>query len=37
MWRDLPETEKSEFTDEYEGEKVLPFIEISEFLILLYF
>ena len=23
MWRDLPEQEKSEFTDEYEGEKVL--------------
>ena len=22
MWRDLPEQEKSEFTDEYEGEKV---------------
>lgn len=22
MWRDLPEQEKAEFTDEYEGEKV---------------
>ena len=22
MWRDLPEGEKSEFTEEYEGEKV---------------